>query len=57
MIFAHAGTYVTSASVLPVHQTCNAPAVILNLQPTAQINYERTSTGEWLAHAGDFRYR
>jgi L-arabinose isomerase len=52
MIFAHAGTYVTSASVLPVHQTCNAPAVILNLQPTAQINYEKTSTGEWLAHCG-----
>jgi L-arabinose isomerase len=52
MIFAHAGTYVTSASVLPVHQTCSAPAVILNLQPTAQINYEKTSTGEWLAHCG-----
>lgn len=52
LIFAHAGTYVTSASVLPVHQVCNARTVILNLQPTARINYEKTTTGEWLAHCG-----
>lgn len=52
LVFAHAGTYVTSASILPVHQICKAPAVILNLQPTAQINYRQTSTGEWLAHCG-----
>lgn len=52
LIFAHAGTYVTSASVLPVHQICKAPVVILNLQPAAQINYQKTSTGEWLAHCG-----
>ena len=52
LIFAHAGTYVTSASVLPVHQICKAPAVILNLQPTARINYPKTTTGEWLAHCG-----
>ena len=52
LIFAHAATYVTSASVLPVHQICSAPAVVLNLQPTARINYEKTTTGEWLAHCG-----
>ena len=52
LVFAHAGTYVTSASVLPVHQICKAPVVILNLQPTAKINYLQTSTGEWLAHCG-----
>lgn len=52
LIFAHAGTYVTSASVLPVHQICKAPVVILNLQPAARINYEKTTTGEWLAHCG-----
>ncbi|MBO5336693.1 MAG: L-fucose/L-arabinose isomerase family protein [Lachnospiraceae bacterium] len=52
MILAHSGTYVTSASVLPVHQLCKAPVVILNLQPTARIDYERTTTGEWLAHCG-----
>ena len=52
LVFAHAATYVTSASVLPVHQVCKAPVVILNLQPTARINYARTTTGEWLAHCG-----
>lgn len=52
LVFAHAATYVTSASVLPVHQICNAPVVVLNLQPTARINYAKTTTGEWLAHCG-----
>ncbi|MFT3983315.1 MAG: L-fucose/L-arabinose isomerase family protein [Lachnospiraceae bacterium] len=52
LVFAHAGTYVTSASVLPIHQICKAPVVVLNLQPAAQINYEKTSTGEWLANCG-----
>lgn len=52
LILAHSATYVTSASVLPVHQICKAPAVVLNLQPTARINYEATTTGEWLAHCG-----
>ena len=52
LILAHSATYVTSASVLPVHQICTAPTVILNLQPTAKINYAKTTTGEWLAHCG-----
>ncbi|HJA65134.1 MAG TPA: L-fucose/L-arabinose isomerase family protein [Candidatus Mediterraneibacter cottocaccae] len=52
LIFAHSATYVTSASILPVHQICSAPVVVLNLQPTAKINYDETTTGEWLAHCG-----
>jgi L-arabinose isomerase len=52
LILAHSATYVISASVLPVHQICKAMTVILNLQPTARINYEKTTTGEWLAHCG-----
>lgn len=52
LIFAHSATYVTSASILPVHQVCHARAVLLNLQPTARINYAKTTTGEWLAHCG-----
>lgn len=52
LIFAHAATYVTSASILPIHQICKAPCVVLNLQPAARINYEKTTTGEWLAHCG-----
>lgn len=52
LIFCHSATYSTSSAVLPVHQICKAPAVILNLQPTAKINYPDTTTGEWLAHCG-----
>lgn len=50
LVFCHAATYATSSTVLPVHQRCPAPAVILNLQPAARIDYERSTTGEWLAH-------
>ena len=52
LIFAHSVTYVTSASVLPLHQRCKAPVIILNLQPAVRINYPKTTTGEWLAHCG-----
>lgn len=50
IIFAHSATYFTSSTVLPMHQICKAPAVWLNLQPTPQMNYAKTGTGEWLAH-------
>ncbi|WP_372632696.1 arabinose isomerase [Cohnella sp.] len=52
LVFCHAATYSTSSTVLPVHQICGAPVVFLNLQPTDRINYEQTTTGEWLAHCG-----
>ncbi|GAA4702033.1 L-fucose/L-arabinose isomerase family protein [Brevibacillus fulvus] len=52
LIFCHSATYATSSVVLPIHQHCLAPVVILNLQPTARINYDQTTTGEWLAHCG-----
>ncbi|HEY0865888.1 MAG TPA: L-fucose/L-arabinose isomerase family protein [Fimbriimonas sp.] len=50
LVFCHVSTYSTSSTVLPVHQACHAPAVFLNLQPAARIDYDRTTTGEWLAH-------
>ncbi|PYI53154.1 L-fucose/L-arabinose isomerase family protein [Paenibacillus flagellatus] len=52
IVFCHAATYTTSSTVLQVHQRCQAPAVFLNLQPTARMNYEQSTTGEWLAHCG-----
>jgi L-arabinose isomerase len=52
IVFCHSGTYSTSSAILPVHQICKAPTVILNLQPTERMNYEQTTTGEWLAHCG-----
>lgn len=50
LIFCHAATYATSASHLAIAQITKRPIVVLNLQPAAQINYEKTTTGEWLAH-------
>lgn len=50
IIFVHSATYFTSSCVLPVHKTCAAPVIFLNLQPAAEMNYEKTGTGEWLAH-------
>lgn len=52
LVFCHSATYMTSDSVLPVHQVCAAPVVVLNLQPAARINYAQSTTGEWLAHCG-----
>jgi L-arabinose isomerase len=52
IIFLHCGTYCTSASVLPIHQICKAPVVVLNLQPSIKLNYDKCDTGEWLANCG-----
>ena len=52
IVFCHAATYSTASTVLPVHQLCAAPGVVLNLQPSARLDYDRTTTGEWLANCG-----
>ena len=49
IVFSHAATYYTSACVLPIHQICKAPVIILNLQPAAEMSYETTGTDRWLA--------
>lgn len=49
IVFAHSATYFTSATVLPIHQICKAPAVFLSLQPAAAMNYAATGTDRWLA--------
>jgi len=58
LIFLHVTTYALSSTVLPVVQRAKVPVIILNLSPTAAIDYakfnrmgDRTAmTGEWLAH-------
>ena len=49
LVFLHSGTYELSSGILPVHQFCTAPVVILNLQPCAEMDYANTSTEEWLS--------
>ncbi len=50
LIFCHVATYAMSASHLAIAQISKCPIVVLNLQPCEQINYEKSTTGEWLAH-------
>jgi len=58
LIFLYATTYALSSTVLPVVRRAKVPVILLNLSPTAAIDYksfnqmaDRTKmTGEWLAH-------
>jgi L-arabinose isomerase len=58
LIFLHITTYALSSTVLPVVRRAKVPVVILNLSPSAAIDYDwfnglgdRTKmTGEWLAY-------
>jgi L-arabinose isomerase len=58
LIFLYATTYALSSTVLPVVRRAKVPVILLNLSPSAAIDYEsfnrmgdRTKmTGEWLAY-------
>lgn len=57
IIFLYVATYALSSTVLPVVRRAHVPVIVLNLAPTAAIDYvsfnqmeDRTAmTGEWLA--------
>ena len=58
LIFLYISTYALSSTVLPVAQRTKVPVVVLNLQPTPQLDYAEfnrlsdrgTMTGVWLEH-------
>lgn len=50
LLICHTATYATSSQVLPIVQQARVPVLILNLQPTAALDYPNTDTGEWLAN-------
>lgn len=58
IIFLFISTYALSSTVLPVVQKAKVPVVILNIQPVAQLDYEKFNamgdkgkmTGYWLEH-------
>ncbi len=58
LVFLYISTYALSSTVLPVVQQLNVRTIILNLQPTAAIDYKAINsmgdrgkmTGEWLAN-------
>jgi L-arabinose isomerase len=49
LLICHTATYATGSQVLPVVQAAKVPVLVLNLQPVAAMDYERTNTGDWLA--------
>lgn len=58
IVFLYISTYALSSTVLPVAQIAKAPFVMLNLQPTAAVDYAAFNTlgdrgkmtGEWLSY-------
>src|SRR6185503_6506612 len=50
LVVCYVTTYSTSSQVLPAVQRVKRPVLILNMQPTAQLAYLKTGTGEWLAN-------
>ncbi|WP_016957759.1 L-fucose/L-arabinose isomerase family protein [Catenovulum agarivorans] len=58
IIFLFISTYALSSTVLPVVQKAKVPIVMLNIQPVAQLDYEKFNamgdrgkmTGVWLEH-------
>lgn len=56
MVFLYVSTYALSSTVLPIAQKLKVPIIILNLQPTAQLDYDTFNnladrslmTGLWL---------
>lgn len=58
VIFLFISTYALSSTVLPVVQKAKVPVVMLNLQPVAQLDYDKFNalgdrgvmTGVWLEH-------
>ncbi len=50
LVVCYVATYATSSQVLPAVQRVRRPVLVLNLQPTPQLDYENITTGEWLAN-------
>jgi L-arabinose isomerase len=50
LVICYVGTYATSSQVLPAVQRVGKPVLVLNLQPSAAMDYENVDTGEWLAN-------
>jgi L-arabinose isomerase len=51
LIVCYITTYAVSSTVIPIAQNNKGvPVLVLNLQPTTNVDYESAVTGEWLAN-------
>jgi L-arabinose isomerase len=52
MIVGFLTTYMTATMIVPIAQRANAPVLLINLQPTEQMDHANFDTGAWLAYCG-----
>ena len=52
MIVGFLTTYMTASMLVPIAQRANAPVLLINLQPTEQMDHATFDTGAWLAYCG-----
>lgn len=52
LIVLYLTTYLTSSMVLPIAQRANTPVLVIDLQPSEQMNHASFDTGDWLAYCG-----
>ena len=52
MIVMFLTTYMTSSMIIPIAQRANSPVLVINLQPTEQMDHANFDTGAWLAYCG-----
>lgn len=45
-------TYLTASMVLPIAQRAGSPVLVIDLQPTEQMDHASFDTGAWLAYCG-----
>jgi L-arabinose isomerase len=45
-------TYMTASMIVPIAQRSNAPVLVINMQPTEQMDHANFDTGAWLAYCG-----
>ena len=45
-------TYMTASMIIPIAQRSNAPLLVLNMQPTEQMDHANFDTADWLSYAG-----
>jgi L-arabinose isomerase len=52
MIIVYLTTYLTSSMVLPIAQRAHAPVLVIDMQPSEQMDHGTFDTGKWLAYCG-----
>lgn len=52
LLIVHLATYCTSSQILPAVQRAGVPVLVIDLQPTAQMDHPNTDTGTWLSYCG-----